>query len=115
MLPSRTDSATTGKKLDAEGVVVWGHIHAFVVDVGPVLRLFRFTPSNRKLRYLLLETTINPHLLQRQDVPGETFREVQQFKRERRFPLLGHIHHILVDDGALFPFSPSGKDTTNVN
>ena len=52
LLPSRTDSATTGKKLDAEGVVVWGHIHAFVVDVGPFLRLFRFTPSQQKASLL---------------------------------------------------------------
>ena len=40
---------------------------------------------------------------------------VKQFKRERRFRLLGHIPHTLVDDGALFPLLLSEKKTTSVH
>ena len=34
--------------------------------------------------------------------PGKHSVAVKHFKRERRIRLLGHIHHILVDNGALF-------------
>ena len=75
LLPSGTDSATTGKKLDAEWVVVWGHIHAFVVDVGPFLRLFRFTPSQQKASLLTSgNRNKSAFVLQPQDVSRETFR-----------------------------------------
>ena len=41
---------------------------------------------------------------------------VKQCKRERRFRFLGHIPHILVDDGALFAFSLSKtRKTTSVH
>ena len=117
LLPSRTDSATTGKKLDAEGVVVWGHIHAFVVDVGPFLRLFRFTPSQQKASLLTSpQKRKNFHICYSPKMfPGKHSVAVKQFKRKSRFRLLRHIPHILVDDGALFPFSPSGTDTATVN
>ena len=54
-------------------------------------------------------------VLQLRKVPGAHSVAVKQFKRDRRFRLLGHIHHVLVDDGALFTFSLSGTDATNVN
>ena len=70
--------------------------------------------ATRKLRYLLphKKRKIPTFVLQLRKVPpGKHSVAVKQFKRERRFRLLGHIHHILVDDGALFPFSLSGKKT----
>ena len=69
-----------------------------------------------KLHYLLPRKLKNPHLFYSYGrFPGKHSVAVKQFKRERRFRLLGHIPHILVDDGALFPFSPSGTDTTSVH
>ena len=47
---------------------------------------------------------------------GDPSVAVKQFKRERRFRLLGHIPHILVDDGALFPLLLSEtRKTTSVH
>ena len=62
--------------------------------------------ANRKLRYLLprKNVKISTFVLQLRKVPpGKHSVAVKQFKRERRFRLLGHIPHTLVDDGALFP------------
>ena len=95
-----------------------GHIDAFVVDAGPVFRLFRCTPSQQKASLLTSpQKRKNFHICftATEGSPGKHSVAVKQFKRERRFRLLGHIPHTLVDDGALFPFSPPGKDTTNVN
>ena len=70
----------------------------------------------RKLRYLLPKKLKNPHLFYSYGrFSGKHSVAVKHFKRERRFRLLNHIPHILVDDGALFPFSPSGTDTTSVH
>ena len=68
--------------------------------------------ANRELRYLLPRKNVNIstfvlHL--RKVPPGKPSVAVNQFKREHRFRLLGHIHHILVDDGAFFPFMLSTK------
>ena len=84
---------------------------------GPVFLLFRFTPSRQKASLLTFPKNLkNPHLFYSYGrFSGKHSVGVKHFKRERRFRLLGHIPHILVDDGALFPFSPSGTDTTSVH
>ena len=85
-----------------------GLILAFIVDSGPVFRL----SGN-----LLPQKLKNPHLFYSYGrvPPRDTFRNCKPFTREHRFRLLGHIPHTLVDDGALFPFSLSEKDTTSVH
>ena len=84
---------------------------------GPVFLLFRYTPSQLRASLLTSPKKLkNPHLFYSYGrSPGKHSVAVKQFKRERRFRLLHHIHHILVDDGALFTFSPSGTDTTSVH
>ena len=68
-----------------------------------------------KLRYLLPQKRKNPHLRYRTKMlPGRYSVAVKQCKRERRFRLLGHIPHMLVDDGALFPFFSIRPETTSV-
>ena len=74
--------------------------------------------ANRKLRYLLPRKNVKiPTFVftATEGSPGKHSVAVKHFKRERRFRLLGHIPHILVDYGALFPFSLSEKDTTSVH
>ena len=84
---------------------------------GPVFLLFRYTPNQLRVSLLTSPKKLkNPHLFYSYGrFPGKQSVAVKHFKRERRFRLPGHIHHILVDDGALFTFSLSGTDRTNVN
>ena len=84
-----------------------GLILAFVVDSGPVFRLFRLLTSPK--------TNKSTFVLQLRKVPRDTFRSCKTIEREHRFRLLGHIPHILVDDGALFPFSLSETEPTSVH
>ena len=91
-----------------------GHIDAFVVDAGPVFRLFRYTPWKQQASLLTSENRKTPHFFQPEDVPRGPSVAVKKIERERRFRLLGHIPQILVDDGALFPFFLSGQETTSV-
>ena len=66
----------------------------------------RLLQANRKLRYLLPhKKRKNFHIcfIATEGSPGTYSVAVKHFKRERRFRLLGHIPHTLVDDGALFP------------
>ena len=91
-----------------------GHIDAFVVDAGPVFRLFRYTPWQQRASLLTSENRKTPHFFQPEDVPRGTSAAVKKIERERRFRLLGHIPQIIVDDGAFFPFFLSGQGTTTV-
>ena len=90
-----------------------GHIDAFVVDAGPVFRLFRYTPWKQQASLLTSENRKTPHFFQPEDVPRST-SVAEKKNREPRFRLLGHIPQILVDYGALFPFFLSGQETTSV-
>ena len=46
-----------------------GHIDAFVVDAGPVFRLFRYTPWKQQASLLTSENRKTPHFFQPEDVP----------------------------------------------
>ena len=83
-----------------------GHIDAFVVDAGPLFRLFRYTPSQQEASLHTSPENVNIstfvlHL--RKVPPGKPSVAVNHFKHERGFRLLSHIPHALVDDGAFFP------------
>ena len=100
------------KFLTTKKLLLVGHIDAFADVAGSVFRLFRYTPSQQKASLLTSpqKRKIPTFVLQLRKVPpGKHSVAVKQFKRERRFRLLGHIHHILVDDGALFPFMLSAQ------
>ena len=84
----------------------WASFSSFPIYSKPTESFVAYFPKKLK----------NPHLFYSYGrFPGKHSVAVKQFKRERRFRLLGHIPHSLVDDGALFPFSPSGTDTTSVH
>ena len=71
-----------------------------------------------ELHYLLPRKLKNPHLFYSYGMgpPRDPFRNCKTIKREHRFRFLGHIPHILVDDGALFAFSLSEtRKTTSVH
>ena len=90
-----------------------GHIDAFAVDAGSVFRLFRYTPSQQKASLLTSpQIRKNSHICftATEGSPGKHSVAVKHFKRGRRFRLLGHIPHTLVDDGALFPLLLSEKN-----
>ena len=74
--------------------------------LGQIFLFFNVTPWQQTASLLISENRKNPHLLQPQDVPRDTFRRCETIQRDRRFRFLGHIPHILVDDGALLPFCP---------
>ena len=73
--PVKTDSANV-EILTAREVAVWGHIDAFVVDAGPVFRLFRYTPSQRKASLLTSPNNLKIHICftATEGSPGETSR-----------------------------------------
>ena len=116
LLPVKNDSANV-EILTAREVVLcesywcnchrcWTSFSSFPVYSKPTESFVTYFPKKLK----------NPHLFYSYGrFPGKHSVAVKQFKRERRFRLPGHIHHILVDDGALFTFSLSGTDRTNVN
>ena len=95
-----------------------GHIDAFAVDAGPVFRPFRYTPSQQEASLLTSPKSvkISTFVLHLRKVPpGKPSVAVNQFKHERRFRLLGHIHHILVDDGAFCSVYAFHKNKTGVH
>ena len=98
------------KKLNAEGIAVCGsyscicrrcraRFSSFLVYSITTESFVIYIPKNRK----------SASVLQLRKVPRGTFRNCKTMKRERRFRFLGQFPRILVDDGALFPFSLSGN------
>ena len=85
----------------------WASCSSFPVYSMTTESFVTYSPKNLK----------NPHLFYSYGrFPGRHSVGVKQFKRERRFRLLGHIPHILVDDGALFPLLLSEtRKTTSVH
>ena len=82
----------------------WVSFSSFPVYSKPTESFVTYFPTkNVKIPTFVLQLRKVP--------PGKHSVAVKQFKRERRFRLLGHIHHILVDDGALFPFMVSTQKT----
>ena len=95
-----------------------GHIDAFVVDAGPDFLVFPSYSMTTDSFVTYYREILKIHICftATEWVPlGAHSVGVKQCKRERRFRFLSHIPHILVDDGALFTFSPSGTDTATVN
>ena len=78
----------------------WASFSSFPVYSKPPKSFVTYFPKKLK----------NPHLFYSYGrFPGRHSVAVKQFKRERRFRLLGHIPHVLVDDGAFVPLLPSEK------
>ena len=87
--------------------------------VGQIFLFFNVTPWRQKASLLTSPEILKIHICftATEWVPlGTLSVGVKQCKRERRFRFLGHIPHILVDDGALFAFSLSDtRKTTSVH
>ena len=96
-----------------------GHIDAFVVDAGPDFLVFQCYSMTTDSFVTYYREILKIHICftATEWVPlGTHSVGVKQCKRERRFRFLGHIPHILVDDGALFAFSLSEtRKTTSVH
>ena len=76
--------------------------------VGQISLFFNVTPWRQTASLLTSPEILKIHICftATEWVPlGTHSVGVKQCKRERRFRFLGHIPHILVDDGALFAFS----------
>ena len=76
--------------------------------LGQIFLFFNVTPWRQKAALLTSPEILKIHICftATEWVPlGTHSVAVKPCKRERRFRFLGHIPHILVDDGALFAFS----------
>ena len=87
--------------------------------LGQIFLFFNVTPWRQKAALLTSPEILKTHICftATEWVPlGTHSVGVKPCKRERRFRFLGHIPHILVDDGALFAFSLSeARKTTSVH
>ena len=87
--------------------------------LGQIFLFFNVTPWRQKAALLTSPEILKIHICftATEWVPlGTHSVGVKPCKREHRFRFLGHIPHILVDDGALFAFSLSKtRKTTSVH
>ena len=111
-------SRKCGNKLNAEGVVVFG-------SYSRICRRCWASFSSSPVYSMTTDSFVTYYYTSRKSTFVTAPRcsvgvkqlnaRCKTIKRERRFRFLGHILHILVDDGALFPFILSDQDTTSVH
>ena len=98
------------KKLNAEGIAVFGSYSCICRRCWTRFSSFLvYSMTTESLVTYFWKPQKSTFVLQLRKVPRDTFRRCKTIKRRRRFRFLGQIPHILVDDGALFPFSLSGN------
>ena len=98
LLPPRTHSATAKNIKRQRGSLFFSHIRAFIVGAGPVFLLSRFTPSQQKASLLTSKKKKRKcAFLPAPRCSFEAHSVTTYHLNTRRFRLLGHIPHNLVD------------------